>query len=195
MKKLSFLVIVLSLGIVVFGCGKAETNAEESQTVPEPQVHASDAIDDSLPAGMLQAGEAPIAPDFTLTNVAGGTLTLSDYKGKVVILDFWDTWCPPCKKEIPGFIELQDKYGDQGLVIIGAAFGRYGEETVAEFAKEWKMNYPVVIAGQAVNNSYGGIQSIPTTFVIDTQGRARSRHVGYVDKAVFEKEILALLPK
>jgi cytochrome c biogenesis protein CcmG/thiol:disulfide interchange protein DsbE len=170
MKKLSFLVVVLSLALVAFGCSKAETdstgNDAQVQTQTETQTQTQNQTDissdnENLPAGMLKSGEAPLAPDFTLKNVAGGTLTLSDYKGKVVILDFWDTWCPPCKKEIPGFIELQNKYGDKGLVVIGAAFGRYGEKAVADFAKEWKMNYPVVIADQMVNNNYGGIQSIP----------------------------------
>jgi cytochrome c biogenesis protein CcmG/thiol:disulfide interchange protein DsbE len=196
MKKLFLGFIVLSIALFSFGCSQAETSTDKEAVVEGVEAQASvNTSDVSLPPGMLKSDEAPIAPDFTLKNVEGGMVSLSDYKGKVVILDFWDTWCPPCKKEIPGFIELQDKYGDKGLVILGAAFGRYGEEKVAEFAKEWKMNYPVIIADQKVNRDYGGIQSIPTTFVIDTDGKARSRHVGYVEKAVFEREILALLPK
>lgn len=140
-----------------------------------------------------KTAKASLAPDWELQTTDGKTAKLSDYRGKVVILDFWDTWCPPCKKEIPGFIELQDQYGKEGLVVIGAAFGRYGMDAVKTFVKEWKINYPVVLADKATNDSYGGIRSIPTTFVINREGKIISKHVGFVEKNVFEKEIKALL--
>ena len=114
------------------------------------------------------------APDFELENIKGGKLKLSDYKGKVVILDFWDTWCPPCREEIPDFVELYKKY-NENVVIIGAAFAQRGKKAVEDFYKEYKMNYPVVIATQATARDFGGIRGIPTTFVIAQVAHASAK--------------------
>jgi len=132
------------------------------------------------------------APDFELKNINGGIEKLSDYKDKVVILDFWDTWCPPCRAEIPDFIDLTKKYKDD-VVIIGAAFANRGIEAVKQFYKEFEMNYPVVIADRKVVKDYGGIRSIPTTFVIDKQGIIYKKYIGQREKSVFEEDIQNLL--
>ena len=190
-------VLALALGLLA-GCGGEKTtgNRMTEKSLPEPAKSVDDPAEQrAIRAGLVPSLKAPMAPDWTLKDTKGRTVKLSDFRGKVVILDFWDTWCPPCRKEIPGFIKLQEAYGGKGLQVIGAAIGQEGEAAVKKFAAEWKMNYPVVLAEPGVVREYGGIRSIPTTFVIDITGRARAMHVGYVDASTFEREVLALLPE
>jgi thiol-disulfide isomerase/thioredoxin len=133
------------------------------------------------------------APDWELASVDRKTVKFSDFRGKVVILDFWATWCAPCRVEIPHFIELQKQYGDRGLAVIGVSLDEQGPELVKKFVKQFGVNYPIVMGNQKVVEAYGGIVAVPTTFVIDRQGRIVSRHIGYDDKKAFEKEIQSLL--
>jgi thiol-disulfide isomerase/thioredoxin len=133
------------------------------------------------------------APDWQLNDLNGKTVKFSDFRGKVVILDFWATWCAPCRVEIPNFIELQTQYGDRGLRVVGVSLDEQGPDVVKKFAKRFGVTYPIVIGNQKVVEAYGGIDAIPTTFVIDRQGRIVSWHMGYDDKGAFEKEIQPLL--
>ncbi len=133
------------------------------------------------------------APDFTLSDIYGEKRSLSDFKGKVIILDFWATWCPPCRAEIPHFIELYKEYRDQGLEIIGVALDWNAQRVVAPFVQERGINYTVLLGKKDVTDLYGGIMSIPTTFIIDRNGGIRKRYIGYKDKEIFEKEIKKLL--
>jgi len=133
------------------------------------------------------------APDFQLKSIDGKMYGLSDFRGKIIILDFWDTWCPPCKAEIPDFVDLQKQYGARGLQIVGIAFARQGLDAVRSFARSYKINYPILLATPKVVEDYGGIEGIPTTFVIDQQGNIRQKHVGYRPREVWEKHIQELL--
>jgi len=132
------------------------------------------------------------APDFKLTGIDGKPVTLSASKGKVVLLDFWATWCPPCEAEIPGFVELQRRYGEQGLVVIGLSLDQGGRSKVVEFAKRMKINYPVALATKDVVRKYGGVQAIPTTFLINRRGEIVKQYVGYQKQQVFENDIQAV---
>ena len=137
-------------------------------------------------------GNHPMAPTFTAIDINGRKLDFAEYKGKVILLDFWATWCGPCRIEIPGFVELQNRYRDQGLVVIGISEDD-SVEPVREFYKEFSMNYPVVMGEGKISELYGGIIGLPTTFLIGRDGRIYSKHMGATDVSVFEEEIKELL--
>lgn len=133
------------------------------------------------------------APKWELTRVDGGKLTSEELKGKVVVLDFWATWCPPCRAEIPGYVEMQKQYADQGLVIVGVSLDQAGPKVVKDFAKQFKINYPLVMGDQGIVEAFGDIQAIPTTFLIDRDGQIRHRKVGAMHREEYEPIIKALL--
>lgn len=142
--------------------------------------------------GGAGSGEHSLAPDFSLPDLTGQRLDLSSYRGKVVLLDFWATWCDPCRDEIPHFVDLQNKYGGQGLQIIGVSMDD-GPEPVRDFYHRFKMNYPVVMGNAKMGELYGGILGLPIAFLIGRDGRIRAKHIGATDISVFEKEIKAAL--
>jgi len=126
-------------------------------------------------------------------DIQGKPFALSDYKGKVVLLDFWATWCPPCRKEIPGFMELYDRYRSRGLVVIGVSMDDSASD-VKRFAKRLKMNYPILMgAGRNDLEPAFGELPLPTAFVIGRDGTICGKHDGLTPKAQFEREIGALL--
>ncbi len=136
--------------------------------------------------------EHPLAPDFSLPQLSGQQLHLSDYRGSVVLLDFWATWCDPCREEIPHFVELQSKYRDQGLQIVGVSMDD-SPEPVRDFHQQFKLNYPVVMGDAKTGELYGGVLGLPIAFLIGRDGRIYSKHIGATDIAVFEREITILL--
>lgn len=148
------------------------------------------------PAGsrsrLASPAEHALAPDFSLPNLSGGELDLSTYRGKVVLLDFWATWCVPCREEIPHFVDLQNQYRDQGLQIIGVSMDDSPEPALV-FYKTLKMNYPVVMGNAKIGELYGGVLGLPIAFVIGRDGRIYAKHVGATSIPVFEKAILPLL--
>jgi len=134
-----------------------------------------------------------MAPDFTLPTTDGKTLKLSNFRGKMVIIDFWATWCPPCRKGIPDLIDLKIKYGKKGLEIIGVSVDTDTKNQVIPFIKEKGINYPVVYGNQNLYMQYGGIRAIPTTFVIDTEGKIVASYEGLVPKLAYENHIKKIL--
>jgi thiol-disulfide isomerase/thioredoxin len=132
------------------------------------------------------------APDFKLTTLEGKALSLADYKNKVVLLNFWATWCGPCRAEVPDLVELQNKYKDQ-VQIIGLVVDDDDQAAIKKFAAEFGINYPVALATDAMRLEYGGIPALPTSFVLDAQGRIVQKHEGLRDPVLYEVEIRALL--
>ena len=133
------------------------------------------------------------APEFELKDADGKTVRLSDYKGKVVLLDFWATWCGPCKIEIPWFIEFERTYKDKGFSVIGVSMDEEGWTAVKPFISELAINYRILQGSDSLAQLYGGVDALPTTFLIDRSGRIAATHVGLADKDDFENGIKTLI--
>lgn len=131
------------------------------------------------------------APDFTLTTTEGRTIMLSDYKGKVVIVDFWATWCPPCRRGIPDLVSLQNEYKND-VVVIGISTDQNTRADVPSVMQQMNINYPVVFSTPELVEDFGGIEAIPTTFIIDRSGVIVDKHVGLVPKSVLSEKIQSI---
>lgn len=145
-----------------------------------------------FPAGRSAAAatKGREAPDFVLTDLQGRAVKLSDLRGKAVVLNFWATWCPPCKEEIPWFVDMQKRYGAEGLQIVGVSMDDEGDQkTVAKFAAEHAINYPVLLGKETVAGAYGGIDYLPTTFYIDRSGVVMNRVFGQPGRSEIEQNI------
>jgi peroxiredoxin len=143
--------------------------------------------------GVCSADAKPARLDLSFKDINGKPFALSDYKGKVVLLDFWATWCPPCRKEIPGFIELYNSYRSRGFVVIGVSMDD-SRSDIKRFARRFKMNYPILIgAGRDDLEPAFGPLPLPTAFVIGRDGSICAKHDGLNSKEEFEKEIVSLL--
>jgi len=147
-----------------------------------------------LASGITYAAEiGEKAPNFTLLNLSQKKVSFSDYRGKVIILDFWATRCPPCIREIPHFVELQKEWVDKGVQIIGISLDRQGLNILKPFAKKYKINYPILLCNEITLKNYSPIKFIPTTFVIDKESKIYKKYIGYRAKEIFEKDIKELL--
>jgi cytochrome c biogenesis protein CcmG/thiol:disulfide interchange protein DsbE len=166
MKKFTFILIPLILGFFV--CARAEK------------------LD-------MPGRDYPPAPDFTFKDLRGNEISLSDCRDKVVFLNFWATWCPPCREEIPGFIEVNEKYKNRGLVIIGISVDRISPKSVLNFVKKHKITYPVVMSTKKIIKDYTPGNVIPVTIIIDRRGKIRHKLIGYRDKEILENIFLKLM--
>jgi cytochrome c biogenesis protein CcmG/thiol:disulfide interchange protein DsbE len=174
-KKTNLLAVVCFLVLVLVSCAcRKETS-----------------VTSSAPGAV---GKGTRAPDFTLRDLDDEEFSLKSLEGKVVLLDFWATWCYPCRVEIPHFIQLQKDYNSKGFEVVGIALDRNGARVVKPFAEKEGINYTVLIGDADVAAAYGGIKSIPTTFVIDKKGTIYSKYVGVPkDMRVFENDVRRLL--
>jgi thiol-disulfide isomerase/thioredoxin len=140
-----------------------------------------------------QAGpeKGSLAPDFDLKVLDGNgkSMKLSDLRGKAVVVDFWATYCGPCKIEMPWFVELQKKYGPEGLQIVGVAVDDAGEKAISDFTKKMGINYPILIGTQKVADQYGGLDGLPTTFFLDRSGKIMDRQLGLISESVIVDNI------
>lgn len=134
----------------------------------------------------------PAAPQFSATDIHGGSVNTSDYKGKVVMVNFWAAWCTPCAEEIPQFIALQKKYQDQGLQVVGVSVDD-DPEVLLRFYRKYQMNYPVVPGDLKIADAFGGVLGLPTTFLIGRDNLIHGKHNGATDFSVIEREVVALL--
>ncbi len=134
------------------------------------------------------------APDFVLTQLDGQMLRLSEYRGKVILLDFWASWCAPCRDEIPSFVDWQNRYRAQGLQVIGISMDD-SAAPARSFYQEFRMNYPVALVDEKLVQSYGGVLGLPVNFIIGRDGRIRAKHLGMASLPALEQEIAAELAK
>lgn len=179
-KKLSSVYLWAAAGIVLLAATYFIFGKNETQATPTATRYA-------LPPAEVSG----VAPGFSLADMNGRQVSLSDFRGKVVILDFWATWCPHCRREIPDFIKLQSEYGSKGVQIVGIALDQ--PEKVRAFVQDNGMNYPVLLGTDEVSSRYGGVESIPTTFIIDKAGRIAAKYEGFRSKETFESQIKQLL--
>jgi len=174
LRRIAILIIVFALlAAIVVSRSRLRRNSHSQTVGPRP--------------GLL-------APEFRLPRLDGQPLSLASYRGKVVLLDFWATWCVPCREETPHFVALQQKYRDRGLQIIGVSMDD-SPDPVGPFVQQFRINYPVVIGTAQTGVDYGGVLGLPIAFVIDRDGRIVAKHIGATDPAVFEREVTNLLPK
>jgi thiol-disulfide isomerase/thioredoxin len=176
MKRYSILFFLIILGLSITGCKKNVKVESENKTSPTVENNKS----------------SDFAPNFDLTSTKGKTIKLSDYRGKVVIVDFWATWCPPCRKGIPDLIELQKEFKND-LVVIGVSLDQDTKSDVVPFIKKYGINYPIVYGTNQVIMDYGSINAIPTSFVINKEGKIVDKHIGLVPKSEYEKKIKEIL--
>ncbi len=170
MKKL----IALVTALAAFGLCSCSNKAQSAA------VHASD-------------NRKP-APDFVLKDSNGASVKLSDYKGKIVLLNFWATWCGPCAMEIPWFIEFEQQYKAQGFAVLGVSMDDDGWTAVKPYIAEKKVNYRVLLGNDSVSTLYGGLDALPTTYILDREGKiAFTPHVGLINKSEYVQELQSLL--
>lgn len=170
------LAVIFGLGII--GC-KKNVKVEPSNV-------------NKTKASVEKTESAETAPNFDLTSTNGKSIKLSDYRGKVVIVDFWATWCPPCRKGIPDLIELQKEFRND-LVVIGVSLDQDTKSDVVPFIKKYGINYPIVYGNNQVIMDYGSINAIPTSFIIDKNGKIVDKHIGLVPKSEYVNKIKEIL--
>jgi len=173
-----FLMMIFVSTVMLYGCEKNDETRDQQNNPGE---------ETALLSQQTNNENSQQAPDFVLKDINGKNVKLSDYRGKVVILDFWATWCPPCRKGIPDLIDLQKKYGNE-LAVIGISLDQANTiKDVVPFYKSYGINYPVVYGDASVVQKYGGIEAIPTSFVIDKKGNVVNKFVGLIPKEEYEK--------
>lgn len=174
MKYISLIVFLLTLSLNVTACNTKNDSPETNSN-----------------ASLMKIGDNK-ASNFTLKSTDGKEIKLSDYKGKIVILDFWATWCGPCRRGIPDLISIQKEFKNDVVVIGISLDAESTKDDIKPFMKEMGINYPIVYGDDKVVTDFGGIEAIPTSFVIDRQGNIVDQHVGLVSKDVFTNKIKEL---
>jgi peroxiredoxin len=143
-------------------------------------------------SGLKPQGNRKVAPDFSLKDADGRTVRLADFRGKVVLLNFWATWCGPCRIEIPWFVDFERRHKEQGFAVVGISMDEDGWDAVKPFVSRVGINYRVLMGNDTISQLYGGVESLPTTFLIDREGRIAAIHVGLVSKSSYERDLVQL---
>jgi len=177
-NALVIIVVVVAIAAMLIGGKYLAQRGERSGTIT---------------AGGPKPGTA--APDFALQSLDGKTVHLSDFRGKAVLLNFWATWCTPCRLEMPWFVELEKQYGPQGLQVVGVAMDDSGPDKVAKFAKDMGVNYPVLLGKESVGDEYGGLEYLPTSFYLDRDGKVVQRVFGLRSRSDIEDWVKEALSK
>lgn len=166
--------------------------------IPQTRVYAARCVDACVAGVLATVQPLPIrphaqVPDFALRDAEGNLVRLSDYRGKVVLLNFWATWCAPCRTEIPWFVSFQHDYQARGFTMVGLALDEGGWATVRPFLQREGVNYPNLVADEAVADRFGGLTALPMTLLIDRKGQLSATYTGLVSRADYERALLAAL--
>lgn len=187
--KSALFVTTVAVVMLTNACGGTELDLRPRAASP-PVAATSAAAPAERVASRGEIGD--MASDFELVDLSGRTVRLSDFRGKVVLVDFWATWCPPCRQEIPGFVSLHAKYSREDIEFVGISFDR-SIDPVRQYASAAGIKYPVVMGTSDVSAAFGGVDAIPTTFVIGRDGRILWKHTGYGPPELFAGAIDAVL--
>jgi thiol-disulfide isomerase/thioredoxin len=179
--------LVTLLLAVTAGCGSA-TESKSTTAVKAEKAVKSVTSKPAVDTSQLQA-----APAWALTDLAGKPVTSESLKGKVVIVDFWATWCGPCRAAIPHLIELHKAYRDKGFEVVGVSLDQQGPGVVQTFVTQHEIPYTIAMGNQKVVNDFGGVRGIPTAFIISQDGKIFRKIVGLVPREQYEKDVIALL--
>lgn len=188
LDRIYFYAAVLLLGVlfVMSGCSSEQNDPPAERSEPLEQL-------DPQSAQLYPAQREAKARDFEVTLINGETFRLSDHKGKVVMLNIWATWCAPCREEVPDFVELYDKYRDEGLEILGVSIDKQGESVVKPFMEKYEVNYPIVIDRGEIMDKYGPTMGVPTTYIIGREGNLQYFAVGALTNEELEPRLKKLL--
>jgi len=171
MKRTSIVVLLIAMTVAVILVARFRSSHQASAAA----------------SSLNSAGQ--MAPDFALESLDGKTVHLSEFRGKAVLLNFWATWCQPCKIEMPWFEQLQKQSGPEGLQVIGVAMDDAGKEDIAKFAKNLRIDYPILIGRENVGEAYGGVQFLPATFYVDRDGKVVDKVFGLKGRDEIEGNI------
>ena len=184
-KDSSIFVIAFVITLILTGCSNADT---KTNSKPPGTTTASSAAGETAENGQ----KLKDAPDFTLKNMDGEPFTLSEHEGEVVVLNVWATWCPPCRKEIPDFIEIQKEMRDKDVLFVGVSIDKEGWQVVKPFAKKYGINYPLVVDDGTISQKYGPFRGIPTTFIINKKGKVEYVAPGMVNREALQPALKKL---
>jgi len=166
---------------------------------PQPPIANGDSQSTERPPVQRTPAKHPLqgetAPDFSLEQMNGESFRLSDHRGEIVVVNFWATWCPPCRKEIPGFIQLQKEFGTEGVTIVGVSLDDTGFEAVRPYAENTDINYPLVVGSDRLTRKYGGVRALPTSFVVGPEGTVQYARPGFLPEAELRRQLQSLLKR
>jgi thiol-disulfide isomerase/thioredoxin len=190
MGKLPFLLIIV-LAVLGCGAGASETPADKAEAGVAGSAEKTATVAVSKPA--VDTSQLRDAPVWELYALDGTAVRSADLMGKVVLVDFWATWCGPCRRSIPHLKTLHAQYKDKGLQVVGVSVDQAGPRVVIPFVEKFGINYPVVMGTQKVVQDFGGVRGIPTAFIISQDGKVYRKIVGLAPKERYEQDIKALL--
>ncbi len=180
-----FVALLAVLAACQSGTNGAESRATESASSVTSESQAT--------ARKAESSSKPVAPDFQLASLTGETVQLSDYEGKVVLIDFWATWCAPCRMEVPHLKELYSRYQEDGFEVVGISLDQAGPDVVRRFVAKHEIPYEVVMGNPDVARRYGRVTALPTACLIDRDGRVVKKYVGYRPLETFVADIEPLM--